>query len=300
EKDGHLPQKDAIVEVPQAKILAVLNGDEPHRGKVFGCDTSRVYKGRKTHDKFGPLYWFYRPEGDVGDRVVRAFDKAYKTLKKNGLEFLIQPETCVWEIVPANGERYAGMYRRSANADKNPNRLIIRPEVMEEKDWVYCILHELSHHLHFEFLSGSKLEGSWVRLYNKSIKVTTVKKEDSQRLLDDLLGQESRPSDFRGQLGEDDAEAFKWILKAIKAQSKISLAELDLLFEADYGDDIRAVWPVRGVTRTDLDPLITEYATKNFKETLAEAVSWHLVGLKLPKEVVNLVEKTLSYVKSNH
>ncbi|MDN3095897.1 hypothetical protein P0E39_14260, partial [Enterococcus faecalis] len=115
EKDGHLPQKDAIVEVPQAKILAVLNGDEPHRGKVFGCDTSRVYKGRKTHDKFGPLYWFYRPEGDVGDRVVRAFDKAYKTLKKNGLEFLIQPETCVWEIVPANGERYAGMYRRSAN-----------------------------------------------------------------------------------------------------------------------------------------------------------------------------------------
>ncbi|MET1764976.1 hypothetical protein ABXL13_20965, partial [Yersinia enterocolitica] len=94
--------------------------------------------------------------------------------------------------------------------------------------------------------------------------------------------------------------AFKWILKAIKAQSKISLAELDLLFEADYGDYIRAVWPVRGVTRTDLDPLITEYATKNFKETLAEAVSWHLVGLKLPKEVVNLVEKTLSYVKSNH
>ncbi|QBX06643.1 peptidase [Burkholderia phage BcepSaruman] len=299
QKDAHIPQLARMLEFNADSIIANL-GPEPKPGRAFGCDTTRRYVGRKTHEHFQRLYWFYKPEGDAGERVVRAFDKAYKVLKKNGLDFIIQPETCVWEITPPNGERYAGMYKRSSKPEKNPHRLIIRPEVMEEKDWAYVIYHELAgHHLHYEFLTGSKLEGAWVKLYNRSVKVSVVKKEDCARILEDFLGQETRLSDYKGQLGEDDAEALKWILKAIKTNHKISLSEIDLLFAADYADDIRAIWPQR-VSRVDLEPLVTEYALKNYKELIAESIAWYLSGLQLPKDVTKLVEKTLAYVKANH
>jgi hypothetical protein len=299
EKDSHIPQRRQTVEVPVANIIAVLP-EEPYRGRSYGCDTSLVYRGRKTHDKFGALHFFYKPAPEVGERIVKAFDKSYKILKAQRLEFLVNPETTVWEITPPNGEKYTGMFKSSRDVEKNPHRGIIRPELEDPVNWPYTILHELSHHLHRAYLTGSKLEGAWVKLYNKSILVQSIKKEDSQRILDDMLAQETLPSDFKGQLDEDDALIFKAIIKAIRTQHKISLKELDLLFEADFRDDIRTVWPTRGLSNTNFEPLVSEYGLTKVSELMAEAISYHLCGKVLPKEVVALVEKTLSYARANH
>jgi hypothetical protein len=54
------------------------------------------------------------------------------------------------------------------------------------------------------------------------------------------------------------------------------------------------------VSKKDLAPLVTEYATKHVKELVAESIAYHLSGKKLPKEVESLVDKTFSYAKSNH
>jgi hypothetical protein len=300
EKDTHIQTLRSTVEVPAKDIIAVLLGDEPHPGKAYGCDTTMIYRGRKTHEHFGALTWFYKPETEVGERVVKAFDKVYKILKQQRLEFTLQPESCVWEILPYTGEKYAGMYKRSRKPEDNPHRFQMRPECMQPTDYTYVIAHEWAHHLHSEFATGKKLNAAWVRLYNTSIKVEDIPKEKSQELLTSLLDQQDLPSDFRGQLDEDDAIAFKWIVKAIQQQHKISIKELDLLFDAEFKDDIKALWPISGVSKSDLEPVVSEYATKNVRELFADSVSFYLIGKSLPKTVTALVEKTLSYARSNH
>lgn len=298
EKDCHIIKKRTTVEVPVANIIAVLTGDEPFRGKAYGCDTSVVYRGRKTHEKFGSIAFFYKPETEAGEKIMKAFDKAYKLLKAQRLEFLVNPETTQWEVTPPNGERYAGMWKHSRDTEKNPHRGIIRPEVMEAKDFPYVIIHELGHNAHFGYLKGSKLEGEWVKLYKETIKVNRITKEDSQRILDMILEQEALPSDFKGQLEEDDQEIFKAIVKQIKTQHRISLKELDLLFEADFKDDIREIWPLRGVIRQGLEPLVSEYSLKNVNELIAESFAFYMTGMEIPKKVKTLLEKTLSYIRT--
>ncbi len=299
EKNSHVRQLRKEVEVPADGIILPI-GAQPYPGTVHGCNVSGLYKGKKAHSLFGNLYWFYKPEKEIGERIVKAFDRAYKTLKTNRLDFIVDPETCIWEIHPDDGAKYAGMYRRSRDTAKNPHRLLVKPEIMTPDQFQYVVLHELAHHLHLEYATGKKLNGKWLRLYEESIVVADIKKEKSIEILDALLSQESLPSDFKGQLDEDDTIAWKWIMKTIRANYKLSVKELDVLFDADFKDDIRTVWPTKGITKSDLAPVVSEYSTKNVKELVAEAISLHLTGTKLPKHVVTLVEETLSFARSNH
>ena len=299
-KDAHLSQKRQAVDVHANNLIAVL-GDDPYPGKSFGCDTSMVFRGRKTHDAWGSICWFYKPEKEVGQQLMAAFDKTARVIAKAGLEFAIDPVQCVWEIVVFNGEKYAGMYKRSSKPDKSPHRYQIRPEIMPATEYAYVIYHEFGHHLHAEFVQGRKLNAAWVRLFNSTIKVTSIKREKAQELLDDLLANpENRPSDFKSNLSEEDEVAYKLILRQISRDYSLSPKELDLLFEAEYYDDIRALWPTRGISKKDLAPVVTEYATKHVKELIAESVAYRLSGKKLPKDVEALVDKTFSYAKANH
>lgn len=299
EKDSHVTSLRKNVEVPSKDIVLSL-GKNPFPGHAYGCDIQQLYKGKKTHPDFGSLYWFYKPEQEVGDRIVKAFDKAYKTIKHHRLEFAVQPDICIWEIMPKNKDKYAGMYRRSSNPEKSPHRFLIKPEILEAQQFQYVVLHEFAHHLHSEHMTSKKLNGEWLRAYNSSILVENIKREKTNEILDNMLGQESVPSDFKGQLDEEDANAFKWVLKAIKQQHKLSIKELDLLFEAEFFDDIRAVWPVRGVSSSDLAPIVSDYATKNVRELFADSVSFHMLEIKIPKAIAALVEKSFSYARANH
>ena len=44
--------------------------------------------------------------------------------------------------------------------------------------------------------------------------------------------------------------------------------------------------------------MVTDYATKSYKELLAESFAYYCVGKKLPKDIVKLVERTISYTKA--
>lgn len=298
EKHSHIPSQRITLEVSSKDVVLNL-GQEPHPGKVHGFDVGNLYKGKKTSDDVGPVHFFYKPEKDVGDNLFRAFSKVSKVLRQNGLDFIIDPSTCIWEVLPYHKEKFAGMYIRSKKADTHPHRFQIRPEIMPATEYAYVILHELGHHLHMEYATGKKLQASWVRLYNTSILAQSIKKEKSLELLEGLLGQEDLPSDYKSNLSEEDTVVYKFILKTISQQHSLSVRELDLLFEADYKDDIRAVWPTRGVSKKDLAPIVTEYATKNFKELIAESIAYRLTGKKLPKAVEALVDKTFSFAKAN-
>src|SRR5258706_12815235 len=105
-----------------------------------------------------------------------------------------------------------------------------------------------------------------------------------------LLEGEDLPSDIRTTLSEEDSLAYKWILKTIQSISGVSVKQLDILFEAGMKADIEKLWPVRNIPRKELAPIISDYATKSYEETLAESFAWHLTKKKLPEGIVKLVE----------
>ena len=295
EKFCHIEKLRLTATVPNNCIMVDL-GTDPKNGSVYGVNVTSRFVAKKVHDDFGTLNFFYKPEKEVGIALMTAFSKAYKILKSRGLEFLVND--IIWEIHPTHKEKYAGMYMHSKN-EKSLSTIKINPEVMPNTEFVYVILHELGHRLHFEYLTSRKLNALWVKLYNTSIKVAAVKKETSQTLLDALMSQEDSPSNFKSLLAEDEALAYKWILRTIKEVHSLGVKELDLLFEADMKDEITKLWPIRNIPRRDLHPIVTEYSTVSYKELLAESFAISLLKRDLPEPIMRLMEKSISYAKAN-
>lgn len=294
-KDCHIPSKKTTGEYARKDVLINL-GPDPKPGKVYNVDVSSLFQGRKVHDEFGPINFFYRPEKEVAKKLMKELDRTASKLQKHGLLSAVDPSTQQWEIHPYNGEKYAGMYRHSKDTSKYPNTFILRPESQPLSELSYLIHHEFAHHIHLgHSINSRKLDADWLRLYNTTIKPQVVKGAECQRLLSELLAQQDPPSAFASTLDEDDAKAYKLILKAISREHSLSVRELDLLWEVDYKDDFQYFWPKR-TTEKDVAPVVSEYATKNVKELIAESLAFYMTDKKLPKEVVALVERTISYV----
>lgn len=296
EKNSHIQGLRATLTVELSDVVLNL-GPDPYPGKVYGHDVGTLHKKRMTHEKFGDVHWFYKPPKEVGKDLWASMDVVAAKLKKAGLEFLLWDQ--VYEVHPYHGEKYAGSYAK-AKTDKIPDRTMIRPEIMPASEYAYVLQHELGHRLHLRFCAGAtKLNANWLKAYNKSIKVVSVKKDKSQQLLDMLLDGEECPSSFKSGLDEEDALAFKWIIRTIGQINGLSIKDLDLLFEAEMKDEIRGVWPIRNLHRKELAPIISEYATVNVKELVAESFAFYMTGRKLPEAILKLVEKTIAYAKAN-
>lgn len=297
EKDSHVAKKRRAFEIP-AKDIVLRLGDSPAPGKVYGQEVGHRFLGRKTHGFFGPIAFFYRPAKVVSEKLWEAFDTAEKILTKAGLP---APEEAIWEVVGMEPpSKWAGYFKYSPKSSDNPHRFSIKPEAVPQTvgDMVYVILHEYAHYLHALYIKGPKVNAKWIRLFNTSIKVQTIKRDVIERLGRNLLRGEEPPSAFRGQLEEEDALAFNWIIRSIKADQAISLRELDVLFDAGFRDELGGLWPKVDLNKKDLRPVVSEYATVNYKELFAEAFAFYFCKRKLPENVVRLMENSISYAKS--
>lgn len=297
EKLSHIPSLRASFEVLERDVVVDL-GPKPHPGTVHKFDTSHLWTGhRKPHPFFGDIHFFYRPDKEVGSKLMQAFDRAASILEKAKLP---APEGTLWEVNPKETKgKYSGMYIHSKKPTKLPHRFQIKPESMPVTitDFVYVILHEYMHWLHRHCVTGIKVNAAWIRLFNTSIKPQTVDKDLSRRLLDDLVRGGERPSDFKTSLDEGDKNAFNWIVRTISQEHAVGLRELDLLFEADEKDELKQLWPKRTLHKKDLAPIVSEYATKNYHELLAEAFAFYFTKRQLPKNVTTLLEKTLEVAR---
>lgn len=297
EKQSHLKSKRALFEIPVKDIVLDL-GEAPLPGKVYGFDTTNLYTNKVIeHDFFGQLHFFYKIKKEAGQALMAAFDVAAKRLTKLGFTPM---QDCVWLIQhPETSGKYAGFFKYSKNTEKAPHTLAIKPEILGTSEMVYVIAHEFAHYVHSTMLVQPKINATWIRLFNTSIKVKTVKKEQSSSLLELLLEGEERPTDFRSGLDEEQRNSWNWIMRTIKQDHALAIDNLDTLFEAGEKEEIRRLWPVRTLHQKDLAPVISEYATVSYRETFAEAFAFHVVKKKLPEKVTALVEKSIQMAKSN-
>jgi len=296
-KDEHIPSKRNVIELKTSE-LKINFGDEPPAGKAYGTDFGSVFSGRKENDHFGTLNFFYRPSKEVTKNLNLGYSRVFKILKKRGLE-KVSSDPIVWEIEPYRKEKYAGMYRPAKSENDSP-RIAFKPESVPSSSYPYVILHELGHHLHYAYLKQNpELEAKWIKLFNTSIKVVNIPKELSREVLSILLKGDVAPSKLKSELDDDDLKlAYGWILRTIQQNHAISVGELGTLLTAGQEEEITNIWPKHTIKKKDLALVISEYACRSYKETVAEAISFYLVGMKLPKHVVKLTERTLSYIKT--
>lgn len=295
-KNEHIPHKRHTLEVDISDVKINL-GDSPPPGKAYGYDFTKVYRGRREHEHFGTLNFFYKPKKEIRKSLFKAYDVVYKKLDKLGLA-KIAGDDIVWEIEPYNNEKYAGMYY-PGKGDKDLPRIAFKPESVVPSMYPYVILHELAHHMHLTYLKrNAALEAKWISLFNTSIKVINIPKDTSQQILDILLDSDVPASKLRSELDDDLKLAYTWILRTIQQNHAVSVDDLNVLLRANYKDEVKALWPRFNLKKKDLQPVISLYACKNVKETVAEAISLHLTGTKLPKQVIKLTERTLSYIKT--
>jgi hypothetical protein len=296
EKDSHVQELRKQFEIPKKDLLLDL-GTSPHPGTAYGFNLTNRYQGAKSHEFFGKICFFYKPEKEAAAALMKAFDKAQAIIERAGFNPVVNS---VWEINSAeSGGKWAGSYKRSKKPEQVPHRFAIKPESLPESEFVYVILHEFAHHLHAEYLTGAKINATWIKLFNTSIKLQTIGKEQSSRLLQALIEGEERPSDFKSGLSEEDGLAFNWIMRTIKADHAISIRELDCLFEADFRDEIEQLWPKKTLHKKDLKPILSEYATTNYHELIAESFAFYLTKRTLPSSITKLVERSLSFAKAN-
>ena len=295
EKNSHINSLKASFEIPVKDVVLDL-GPTPHPGSAYGFDLTNRFTLRKGHEFFGTINFMYRPSKEAGQKLFAAFDEAAKVLKKAGLHFPAGHAT--WEVQPKEAKgKWAGYFRSSKKPEENPHRFSIKPESLPTSEYVYVILHEYAHYLHFCAMRSPKLNAAWIKAFNTSIKLQTVKKEMAVNILEMLVSGEERPSDFKTGLDEEQRNAFNWIIRTIKADHAVSIKELDTLFEADAKDEITNLWPQRTLHKKDLQPVVSEYATTNYCELIAESFAFYWTKRKLPASIVKLVEKSLSHAK---
>lgn len=286
EKNRHIP---GLLETTRISVKeVVLNlGKKPPLGKAYDVDTTNLYMGKKTHDFFGDINFFYKPDKSVVKNIFRALNIAEKKLKDFDID-----DNLVIEITPNYKSKYSGRYIHS-NKESMPNRMQISPETMDASDYPYCVYHEFGHHLHYRHLMGHPLDVDWISLYNTSIKVKSVKKDTCKRLFSTLMESDDSISSMIRELEDEDKLACNWILREIGKIHSLSIRELNKLYKASRLEELEAIWPKHTLHQKDMDPIISLYATKNYKETVAESLAFYWSKKKLPKNVNRLIEKTI-------
>lgn len=291
----HIEALRTVIDLKPQDVILNLGAD-PHAGTVYGIDVGRRHRGKKTLDSFGDIHFFYRPKREVWKNIETAFNGLRKRLKKVGLLHTLESANLLWELEPANKQKYSGLYARSRK-ETIPHRIAIRPEILDPSDYVYVLAHEFGHHIDFEFIQGvPALYTKWLTLYAHTVSSVSISRKEIQAHFDGLVKSRSTVMDYLKSLDEDDeAEKFKKILRIIRQVHRFSPADINHLLTGEDHEALKTIWPPQDIPTRTLDPVVSEYATTNVKELFAEAFAFYLTGKKLPKRVQKLIERSVTY-----
>ena len=296
--------KRQIVELQEDKVLLNL-GPSPQPGSVYGVKIRNLYRKTSEHPKFGAIHFMCKPTKQDMKSLSDGMNGVHASLKKAGLLFLLQEDT-VLEATDATAAKYAGCFRYSKDRSKLPSRLEVCVNSNSLKkigvdSYEYVLAHELGHALHFHHVNQSpELNSKWIRAYKTSVAPKRIDTEVAQTLLDACKTEGS----IRGAIGtieEDNTQSAKLILKWIRTFRGISTKELDILIETGKHEILDQIWPLKeSLSLRENKPLITLYATKNYRELFAEVFAFYITGKKVPEKLVKLMQESITYSKSGN
>jgi hypothetical protein len=288
EKDSHVETRTAEI---RRKDIVVNLGPDPKPGDVYGCDVTNLHRKSLGVDEIGvDVHLFDKFNAELEGQAIKGLVKAHKRLKHHGLDFVMDGSIPIFYEVMRKSNKHAGMFRR--------NKKFCRVQLFVNADHTalndYVFLHELSHVVDSYLINSPELKARWVRLYMRSVKPCTLELPEVRRMFSGIK-KAACVSDWKKQFEEDDKGKPNLVLRAIKQAHGVSVLELNTLLQDSDLDTVKGLWPAEDVRSTDMNPIISDYACTNVKETFAEALSLHMLGKTLPKAVVKLVEDTIQY-----
>jgi hypothetical protein len=275
------------VTIERKDVVCVL-GQRPTSGKVFGVDTTNIYRCSKPLcDLFNSsVHYFCAPDKQVRKGIDTAFRIVAKAITKHKLQSLL--DAYIFYKVRILPGKATGMYAHNKDYDT----LDIDPFKCTITDLPEVIAHELGHHA-FTYLEPEQ-QAKWMQLYIRHIKPQVYNKQDCERAknyattLTDL-------SQAKTDIPEEDLQLFNQCLFLVRQRCHLSYKQLNQLFQTDPQSVIDQ-WPTQ-VTVNDYEQLISSYATKNYNELFAESFAYYLLDKDLPKVVNNLMTKTFGQLR---
>lgn len=295
-------KKPTPIEISKKDVIVNL-GPEPRSGKVYGIDVSNIYRKAFNHDWWGPIYFYVKPDAPTMKVLRTGLDRTAEVLEKKKLTDFV--ELFSTEIRAKQG-KYAGMYHHNP---KQGSTVWYAPECSQGSQTTmnYVIFHEFGHAVRYNGLSAAvKLRQKWLRLYQKSIKPIVVPAKALSSVHDQLI--EQRQSDDGigfteamrnvASVDEKHAKVVKVLNEWFKKIHHVGAKELGLAWQADDLSYINKLWPTAPIDTSDLNPIISEYATRNVEELFAETFAFYMQKTKLPDEYVELMEESLSWART--
>lgn len=287
-EDIHIKRVQTTIE----KWQVVINlGDKPEAGKVYGHDLGHLFKRTVSTDCGSDVHLFTDLKPKAEAKSLEGLVSAKKVLKKHGLGSIHnQP---IFLEIHNKKEKYAGMFKPS----KDHSKIILNVTDLNMSELYsdYVYIHEYAHAIDHYYLSKStEIMARWVRLYLQTIKPSTLSLKDARTLYKPMKGMLSI-SEWRKNLTEEQQPMVGLVLRHIKQSHKAVASDITKLLAADDHETIKAFWPTEDIHSTELAPLISEYATKNVAETIAESLAYYMLGRKLPKGIVTLCEDSIQY-----
>lgn len=268
-------------------IICVL-GQRPHSGKVFGVDTTNIFRCSKPlPELYGQqLHYFCAPDKQVRKGIDTAFRIVAKALTKQRLQALL--DAFIFYKVKILPGKATGMYAHNKDYDT----LDIDPFKCTITDLPEVIAHELGHHA-FTYLEPEQ-QAKWMQLYIRHIKPQVYSIHECTQMKE-LVSSFTDLSQAKTDVPEDDMQLFNRCLLFVRQRCHMSYKQLNKLFQVDP-DSVLSQWPTQ-ITVDDYEQLISQYATKNYNELFAESFAYYILGKELPKVVNNLMTKTISQLR---
>lgn len=280
---------ESITFLPE-DIVANL-GKKPVNGTAYGIKIE-IFNKYLTTD-LGKIALFCKL-GESKKHIKKAYNNVHSKLEKLGL--LGFSYTLDLEVREKNG-KMAGMYTTVKNIDNANDRLTIYLDAASA-DLEGTLFHESGHGIWNRLLVKESLKAKWIESYSAYIEDQMISDKELKKHFADLKASGNSFSAYSKYIKSEGDElefmVMKFILKYFKEIRRLSLKDIDDLVAYDF-DTLKELWPqkISSVGKIKENP-ISEYAMKNVQEYFCECFRLHCGGLKLPKSVRKLMEKTIS------
>ena len=265
-----------IFDFERDDVVATL-GKSPTQGSVYGVQVEPLIQTLGNHPFWGEVQLYVNFDDDQIRSLKKEMGKFAKELQRRKMPKL----PLVVQVRNKKGKQ-VGMYRHTG---KDVDYLIVRPSP-DIVDIDYIFGHEYGHGVWFRCMTP-KQRLSWIKAYHSTI--TIHKSDDVESFLEGVVSNGDIKSYMR-ELAEDQVAAYKACFRYIKTVHGLNSDDIQLMLT--YQDDISPYWP-KSVEFSEKDNPLGLYAAKDVKEFFAEAMAFHLKGMKLPKNISSLLEKTL-------
>lgn len=264
------------VMIPLADVAANL-GPKPTPGWVYSIGIAEMHgiemngDGQKIIDR---------------TEVPPAMKKMIKAALKEHADILRHIQFDV-EIHGDHGKRL-GFYRTTRLSTRKDVMGIHLTACKTKKLLDETIIHEAGHGI-WNRIVPAQLKSEMIQLYLSSITLLPTELPMIKQIADRFDAGDDMIAAFGRKLSPGDKVLFKKIVAWIKAVHHVGPIELDGLKSG--GTSVLKYFPSHKIVLSRVEPIVTQYGTKNVDEFFCEAFALHHTHQAIPREVTACLKK---------